>query len=75
MCAMERTGTLQDLPWTEDEVFELLRVAYAAADIDQADVDRAIRLALKNEGESYPLGSTGRDIRVTPGVKRRLGIC
>jgi hypothetical protein len=64
-----------DRPWTEDEVIELLRIAYASDDVTSDEVALAARTALANEGEAIELGQTGRHLRFMPGAKKRLGLC
>jgi hypothetical protein len=70
---VDRTGT-----WTEDTMFDLARIMfferYGPEGATQEDVDKAVWAAIRRPGCPAPVGSTGRTVTLTPGVKERFGI-
>jgi hypothetical protein len=61
--------------WSEDLLVQLLAPVYADSGAGPNEIEAAIREALAREGTLVPIGETGQGIRVTPGLKKRLGMC
>ena len=73
---MSQRGTLPlERPWTEEEVINLLKVAYSGDGVTEAEAETAAREALANEGTAVELGTSGRRIAFMPGARQRLGLC
>ena len=71
----DATTSIQEIPWTEEEVLGLLNLTYDDGTLPPDQLERALKVALADEGTLVPLGPAGRHIRISPGLKKRLGLC